>query len=79
MVMIITSADFGQVHVVGEDAAVEDAEQRAGDPGEAAGHDEGGEFVGPDVDADEGGALRIFSNRRQHAAKWRADDPLHRC
>ncbi len=69
---------FRPVDVVGEDAAVEDAEQRAGDAGEAAGDHEGGELVAAHVEADRGGALRIFPDRLQHEAERRIDDPLHR-
>ena len=69
---------FRPVDEIGEDAAAENAEKRAGDAGEAAGDDEGGKLVGADVDTDEGRALRILADRRQHAPEGRADDPPER-
>src|SRR5665213_1925391 len=43
---------FRPEHVIGEDAAAEDAVERPGEPGERAGDDKGRELVEPDVDAD---------------------------
>ncbi len=51
---------------VGEDAAVEDAEEAAGQPGEGAREHEGGQLVAPDVDPDELGALRVLADRGEH-------------
>ena len=65
---------LGPVGEVGEDAAVEDAEQPAGEAGEGAGEDEGGQLVAPHVDADELGALGVLADRGQHAPERRADD-----
>src|SRR5580704_8062447 len=50
---------FRPVDIVGEDAAVEDAEQGTGDAGEAAGGHKGGELVAAHIDADRGRALRV--------------------
>src|SRR5688500_14348218 len=66
------------VREVGEDAAIEDAEQSARQPGEGAGQDEGGQLVAPDVDADEFRALGVLADRGEHAAERRARDPPQR-
>ena len=67
---------FRPEHIIGEDAAAEDAVERAGKPGKGAGDDKGGELIGAHVDADKGGALGIVADRRQHAAERRAHDPV---
>src|SRR6185312_8268243 len=60
---------FRPIDEIGEDATARNAEERAGNAGEAAGDDEGGELVGPHVDADERRALGVLADRRQHAAE----------
>ena len=65
---------FRPVGEVGEYAAIEDAEQRAREAGECAGHDECGELVAAHVHADELRALRVLADRGQDAAERRADD-----
>ncbi len=67
---------FRPEHVVGKDAAAEDAVKRTGEAGERAGDDKGGELVGADIETDKGGALGIVADRRQHAAERRAHYPV---
>ena len=65
---------LGPVREVGEDAAVEDAEEAAGEAGEGAGEDEGGELVAPHVDPDELGALGVLPDGGEHAPEGRRHD-----
>src|SRR2546430_3358802 len=65
---------LGPVGEVGEDAAVEDAEEPAGEPGEHAREHEGGELVSADVDPDELGPLRVLADRGEDAPEGRAHD-----
>src|SRR5882762_1851903 len=69
---------LGPVGEVGEDAAVEDAEEPAGEPREAAGEHEGGELVPAHVDPDELGPLRILADRGEDAPEGRAHDATER-
>src|SRR5262252_4574269 len=66
------------VREVREHAAVEDAEEPAGQAGERAGQHERRQLVAPDVDADELRPLRVLPDRRQHAAERRGDDAMER-
>src|SRR6266545_657403 len=68
---------LGPVGEVGEDAAVEDAEERAGKPGEHAGQHEGRKLVPAHVDTDELRALRVLADGGEHAAEGRAHDAAH--
>src|SRR5277367_1998005 len=58
---------FRPEHIIGKDTAAKDAVERAGEPGETAGDDKGRELVGAYVQPDKGGALRVVTDRRQHA------------
>src|SRR6266498_2249762 len=65
---------FGPVGEVGEDTAVEDAEEATRQPREAAREHEGRQLVAAHVDPDELGALRVLPDGGEHAAERRADD-----
>src|SRR6266542_4062679 len=60
---------------VREDAAVEDAEERAREPSKEAGDDEGGELVASHVDADELRPLRIVADEGEDTAERRKNEP----
>src|SRR5215471_11666437 len=65
---------LGPVREVREHAAVEDAEERPGDPGEGARDDERRQLVAPHVHADELRTLRVLADRGEHAPERRAHD-----
>ena len=62
---------------VREHATIEDAEQAAGKPGEAAGQREHDQLVETHVDADELCALGIVADGGEDAAERRAHDAAH--
>src|SRR5713226_3663900 len=59
---------------VGEDAAVEDAEEATAEPGEHPRDDEGDQLVAPHAHADELRALGVLADGGQHAPERRAHD-----
>ena len=65
---------LGEVGEVGEDAAVVEGEEAAGQPREGARDDEGDELVAAHVDADEAGAARVLADRLERVAEGRVDD-----
>src|SRR4029453_551439 len=65
---------LGPVGEVGEDAAIEDTEEAAGQPREGPREHEGGQLVAAHVDPDELGALRVFPDGGEHAAEGGAHD-----
>src|SRR5579871_3803998 len=67
---------FRPEYVIGKDAAAEDAVESPGQTGKTAGHDKRGKLVGAHIKADKGGAFGVVADRRQHAAKRRAHDPM---
>src|SRR5437763_6245460 len=69
---------LGPVGEVGEAAAVEDAEEPAGEPSEHAREHEGAELASADVDPDELGPLRVLADRGEDAPEGRAHDAAER-
>ena len=76
--MIITSADFDQNTKSAKTPRLKIPNSAPDEAGEAAGDREGGELVGAHIDADKGGALRVFADRRQYPAERRAGQPAQR-
>src|SRR6266436_890572 len=65
---------LGPVGEIGEDTAIEDAEEPAGQPREGAREHEGGQLVAAHVDPDELGSLRVLPDGGEHAAEGGAHD-----
>src|SRR5213593_4251892 len=65
---------LGPVGEVGKHAAIEDAEETAGQPREGPREHEGGQLVAAHVDPDELGALRVLPDGGEHAAEGGAHD-----